>query len=89
MADINTYTCTPCGPTPGGTYEIPVLEALIVPEGNLAAVKISVNPNKYVCCSIDRSQANQTPEEDVKTAQDSTFTTSECQQCNDHWKSVP
>jgi len=85
MALINTYTATKCGPSAGPTYQVSVGQALAVPEGNLGAVKISTNPDIYHCCSIDRSQVNQTDEKYVKPVQDSGYSENQCQACQDHW----
>jgi len=85
MADVNTYTATPCGPSQGETYEISLASASLVPLSNLATVKVETNPDKWVCCTIDRSTVNQTPEDDVHPAQDSGYALDNCEECDDHW----
>lgn len=85
MADVSTYTATPCAISSGQTYEITVDQANQVPISNLAAVRVTDDPDTYICCTIDRTQTNSTPEEDVKLARDSGFALNQCANCNNHW----
>lgn len=85
MALISTHTATKCGPSGGASYEVPVGQTWAVPPKNLGAVRVSTSPDIYHCCVIDRSQVNQTDENDVKPVQDSGYTIDECQACQTHW----
>ena len=84
MADLNTFTATPCGPA-GQTYEITTSDAMRIPLDHLAAVKVTENPDSWTCCTIDRTSVNQTPEENVKEARDSKYGLDQCAECNNEW----
>jgi len=86
MADVPTYTATPCDPPSSGqTYEVLKSQAAPIPFSNLAAVQVSDDPQTYICCTIDRGTTNMTPEENVKPCQNSGYSLSQCEACNDHW----